>query len=111
MVGSQAVRVDIADRLLREAHAVRAAHGRRAFALDPAKAVSTGLKPENFARLLGLAGFRSRARKPLPNGAHGPPAPARWQWRPPRPQPAPSAAKATALPAGSPFAALADLAL
>lgn len=111
LAGSQAVRVDIADRLLREAHAVRAAHGRRAFAIDPAKAVSTGLKPENFARLLGLAGFRSLAPKALAKDAHGPPAPARWQWRPPRPHPAPQAPRTTAMAASSPFAALADLAL
>lgn len=109
LAGSQAVRIDMADKLLREAHGVRGAHGRRAFALDPAKAVSMGLKPENFARLLRLAGFRSVMPRPLPKGAHGPPAPARWLWRPPRPQPAREAARATPASPSSPFAALAAL--
>ncbi len=111
IAGNQALRIDIADKLLREAHGVRAAHGRRVFALDPAKAISAGLRPENFAKLLRLAGFRSLPPKPLAEGAHGPPAPARWQWRPPRPQVAPQVPRSAAAPASSPFAALADLAL
>jgi ATP-dependent RNA helicase SUPV3L1/SUV3 len=109
--GNQALRIDMADKLLREAHAVRAARGRRAFALDPARAISTGLRPENFAQLLRLAGFRSLPPKPLPEDAHGPPAPARWQWRPPRPLPPPRETSRNAAPASSPFAALADLSL
>lgn len=108
-VGNQAVRIDMADKLLREAHAVRVAHGKRAFTLDPSKAVSTGLRPENFARLLRLAGFRSLVPRPLKEGAHGPPAPARWQWRPPRPQPPRVADRPVARPSSSPFAALAAL--
>jgi ATP-dependent RNA helicase SUPV3L1/SUV3 len=108
-VGNQAVRIDMADKLLREAHGVRVAHGRRAFALDPARAVSTGLKPESFARLLRLAGFRSIVPKPLKEGAHGPPAPARWQWRPPRPQPPRVPDRRPVAPTSSPFAALAAL--
>jgi ATP-dependent RNA helicase SUPV3L1/SUV3 len=111
--GNQAIRLDMADKLLREAHTARTARaGTRPFALDPARAVSTGLKLQNFARLLHEAGFRSLPPRPLPEGAQGPPAPARWRWRPPRavllvPDGKPSVSRT---PAGSsPFAALAEL--
>jgi ATP-dependent RNA helicase SUPV3L1/SUV3 len=111
IAGEQAVRLDMADKLLRDAHGVRAANGNQFFALDPAKAVSTGLKPESYAVLLRLAGFRSVVPRRLAKDAHGPPAPSRWRWRwrspylrePVRQRPA------TVVPAGSPFAALAAL--
>ncbi len=109
LAGSQAIRIDMADKLLREAHAVRAAHGKRGFTLDPAKAVSAGLKPENFARLLRLAGFRSIVPKPLAAEAHGPPAPSRWRWRPPRKHTPTRDRPVKPAQARSPFAALADL--
>ena len=95
--------------MLREAHGVRAARGNRPFTLDPAKAVSTGLKPENYARLLRLAGFRSIVPQKLADGAHGPPAPSLWRWRPPRTQMPGREKSVVAVPSGSPFAALADL--
>ena len=109
LAGSQAIRIDLADKLLREAHAVRAAHGKRSFAIDPARAVSTGLKPENFARLLRHAGFRSVVPRRLAEGEHGPPAPARWRWRPPRTHTVARERPGRIAPAGSPFAALAEL--
>jgi ATP-dependent RNA helicase SUPV3L1/SUV3 len=117
--GSQAVRLDMADKLLREAHGARAARsGGRPFTLDPAKAVSAGLKPENFALLLREAGFRSLVPSLLPDGAQGPPAPSRWRWRPPQTSgPAPGRARNVPSKSGaaappvtlSPFAALAGL--
>jgi ATP-dependent RNA helicase SUPV3L1/SUV3 len=106
-LGKQWLRIDMAEKLLRDAHAVRIASGRRPFALDPAKAVSMGLTTASYARLLRLAGFQPLLPKPLREGAHGPPAPLAWRWRPPRrlaePQaPAPRRAEGA-------FAALAEL--
>ncbi len=106
--GSQAVRVDIADKLVRTAHDVRARTKARHFALDSALGVSTGLTAENWTRLLGGAGFRVQRARPLRDGAFGPPAPDRWTWRPirrDRPADRPKARE------GSAFAALADLSL
>jgi ATP-dependent RNA helicase SUPV3L1/SUV3 len=99
----------MADKLLRDAHGVRAANGNQFFALDPAKAVSTGLKPESYAVLLRLAGFRSVVPRRLAKDAHGPPAPSRWRWRSPYLREPVRQRPATVVPAGSPFAALAAL--
>ncbi|WP_188771772.1 helicase-related protein [Novosphingobium endophyticum] len=86
-LGKQLVRLDMAEKLLREAHEARGARGGKAsFALDPAKAVSMGLTTESYARLLRLAGFQPIAPRALAHEAHGPPAPTRWRWRPPRRQ-------------------------
>jgi hypothetical protein len=41
-----------------------------------------GLLPDNFRHLMREAGFRPGHARPLPEGAHGPPAPALWSWRP-----------------------------
>jgi len=103
----QWIRVDMAEKLLREAHGVRVTHGRKPFLLDPALATSMGLTRESHARLLRLGGFRPTAPKTLPEGAHGPPAPIRWTWRPPRRRQEPQ----TAAPPrnGNAFAALAEL--
>ena len=106
-LGGQAIRIDIAEKLLREAHGVRVIHDRRQFTLDPAKAISMGLKPESYAQLLRLGGFRSVVPKPLAKGLHGPPAPSRWRWRPLRPQvEKPERGK---IREGSAFASLAEL--
>ncbi|AIT80360.1 helicase-related protein [Novosphingobium pentaromativorans] len=87
-LGKQLVRLDMAEKLLREAHEARSggkpAGSGRSFALDPAKAVSMGLTTESYARLLRLAGFQPIMPRQLADGAHGPPAPVRWRWRPPR---------------------------
>jgi ATP-dependent RNA helicase SUPV3L1/SUV3 len=106
-LGQQWLRLDMAEKLLRDAHALRIAAGRRPFTLDPAKAVSMGLTTASYARLLRLAGFQPLMPRPLPEGAHGPPLPLTWRWRPPRRQ-------AEAEPAAprrpeSAFAALAEL--
>ena len=90
--GSQAIRVDLAEKILRAAFEARsvmaAAHpGQRnvAFRIDLALAVSIGLEADNARRLLGSAGFRCDRARALPEGAQGAPAPDRWHWRPRRP--------------------------
>jgi ATP-dependent RNA helicase SUPV3L1/SUV3 len=90
--GTQAIRVDLAEKILRAAFEARAvvtaAHPKErnlAFRLDLALAVSVGLEAENARRLLGSAGFRCDKSRVLPEGAFGPPAPDRWHWRPRRP--------------------------
>jgi ATP-dependent RNA helicase SUPV3L1/SUV3 len=57
-LGNEALRIDRADRLLREAHARRKAGGKAPFTLDPAEAVKIGLSTRAYAHLLRLAGFR-----------------------------------------------------
>jgi ATP-dependent RNA helicase SUPV3L1/SUV3 len=91
--GSQAIRVDLAEKIFRAAFeargAVLAAHPKernRPFRVDLALAVSVGLEADNARRLLGSAGFRVERARALPDGAHGAPAPDRWYWRPRRPQ-------------------------
>ncbi|PLK25434.1 helicase [Porphyrobacter sp. TH134] len=90
--GSQAIRVDLAEKILRAAFDARAAvtaakpkERNLAFRLDLALAVSVGLEDGNARRLLGSAGFRCDRARPLPEGAQGAPAPDRWHWRPRRP--------------------------
>lgn len=90
--GSQAIRVDLAEKILRAAFEARAvvtaAHPKErnlTFRLDLALPVSIGLEAENARRLLGSAGFRCDRARTLPEGAFGPPAPDRWHWRPRRP--------------------------
>ena len=108
LAGSQAVRVDVADKLLRNAHETRVKAGRvRHFALNRALATSTGMTADNWARLLGAAGFKVQRARALAVGMFGPPAPDRWTWRPTRPA-APANAP-TRVREGSAFAALADL--
>ncbi|WP_179407572.1 helicase-related protein [Novosphingobium marinum] len=85
-LGKQALRLDMAEKLLREAHGARVAKARKPFVLGSEKAVSMGLTPASYAQLLRLAGFRAMAPRPLPENACGPPAPVRWRWRPPRPR-------------------------
>ncbi len=106
-LGKQALRIDIAEKLLREAHDLRISAGKRAFRLDPARAVSAGLTTASYAALLRLAGFKPIMPRALKLGAFGPPAPLVWHWRPHRRQteePAPSAPASTGA-----FAALAEL--
>lgn len=107
-LGKQAVRLDIAEKLLHAAHQTRVAAKTKSFVLDPALAVSTGLGTPAYARLLRLAGFQPSMSRPLPEGAFGPPAPPRWRWRPPRRDEAIPARPETPNEGGA-FAALAAL--
>ncbi|MBA3054949.1 MAG: helicase [Sphingomonadales bacterium] len=108
-VGQQAIRIDMAERLLRMAHTQRVnATNRMSFPIDPALARSMGLSLESNTHLLRLAGFTPSAPRPLAEGAFGPPAPTTWRWRPPRRQ-APAAAPPPKPAAGNAFAALAGL--
>jgi len=110
-LGAQALRIDLAEKLLREAHALRMAAGRRAFVLDPALATSMGLATASYAALLRLAGFKPIMPRPLRTGAFGPPAPVIWRWHPQRPHQRSERAESPALrpPAQGAFAALAEL--
>ena len=104
-LGHQAIRIDMAEKLLLAVHAVRSARARRIFAIDPALAVSMGLTLDSHARLLRQAGFSSLPLDPLPENAFGPPAPQRWRWHPGK-KPVPAAPSP---PGGGAFAALAQL--
>jgi ATP-dependent RNA helicase SUPV3L1/SUV3 len=105
--GAQAVRVDVAEKLLRAAHEARVGAGRtRHFVLDRALATSVGLKHESWVRLLGAAGFKVQRARAVAPSAFGPPAPDKWTWRPARPV---SAEELPRAPEGGAFAALAAL--
>jgi ATP-dependent RNA helicase SUPV3L1/SUV3 len=106
-LGKQQIRLDMAEKLLREAHALRVPAGRRPFLLDPARAISMGLTVASFDRLLRLAGFQPIQPRNLSAGAYGPPSPVRWRWRPTRPV-APAPLPVTP-PSNSAFAALSEL--
>ena len=82
--GKQAVRIDIAEKIIRAAHDARAKSSRRKFVLNPALAVSTGLALDSYVHLLGQAGFRRNPGRALAEGALGPPAPDQWEWQPSR---------------------------
>ena len=109
--GSQAIRIDLAEKILRAAHDQRAKaqskDKRRKFVLDYALPISIGLEEDNISRLLGNAGFRVQKARPLAEGQFGPPRPDRWDWRPTRRK---QEARRPVQPReGSAFAALADL--
>ncbi len=105
--GKQAVRIDIAEKILRATHDARAKTGKKRFFVDPALAISTGLTPDSYKRLLGAAGFRIHAAKALPEGAFGPATPDSCEWRPSRRKQERS--KPTKPREGNAFAALAVL--
>ena len=90
-LGSQAVRVDLVERLARAAHDARS--GRRPFIPDVALARSIGLEPQTIARLMAELGFRPVAAAPAE--------PARWIWcgRPPARAAAPVTTSESALAA------------
>ncbi|WP_230080062.1 helicase-related protein [Alteripontixanthobacter maritimus] len=90
--GTKAMRVDVAEKLLKAAFDARAKapKGMRRFAIDPALGVSTGLAEDNWRRLLGSAGFRHHPARKLAEGAQGPAAPDMWEWRPSRGSSAPN---------------------
>ena len=108
--GSQAIRLDLAEKIFRAAHEARAkADKSRKFRLDLALPISIGLEEKNAERLLGQAGFRVQRAKPLAEGAFGPPRPDSWEWRPSRRKQQRSAPAASKPREGSAFAGLADL--
>ena len=109
--GTQAIRIDLGEKILRAAHETRAKaqakDRRRKFVLDLALPISIGLEEGNIARLLGNAGFRVQKARPLPEGQFGPPRPDQWEWRPARRK---QERQKPAQPReGNAFAALADL--
>ncbi len=106
--GQQAIRVDMAEKLLQAAHRCRIGAAGKRYPLDPALARSMGLATAGYAALLRAAGFRVHMARLLAESAHGPPAPPMWDWRPPRNVPE----RAEAMPpppATGAFAALAEL--
>ena len=105
--GSQFIRIDVAEKILRSAHEERAKAGGRRCRIDPALAISTGLTPDSHERLLGAAGFRRIPARKLAADAFGPPAPDCWEWRPARGKQV-REERAAHKPSGA-FAALADL--
>jgi ATP-dependent RNA helicase SUPV3L1/SUV3 len=93
-LGSQAVRVDLVERIARAAHDAR--QGRKPFTPDPALATSIGLTPETIARLMAQLGFKTaKAREGEPQ---------RWIWQGLMP-----VAKPKAAPTDNAFAVLAGL--
>nr|WP_247711259.1 helicase-related protein [Qipengyuania vesicularis] len=109
--GSQAIRLDLAEKIFRAAHEARTkADKQRRFRLDLALPISIGLEEKNAERLLGQAGFRVQRARPLAEGAFGPPRPDSWEWRPSRrKQQRQKPAREQAPREGSAFAGLADL--
>ncbi|MEZ5689863.1 MAG: helicase-related protein [Caenibius sp.] len=110
--GKQAIRIDMAERILRNAHDSRSQAGKAPFVIDLALATSVGLTPGSANALLRDAGFVPRPPPtPLPDAAFGPPAPQLWRWKPRRIPPAQrNRHSPTARPnPASAFAALADL--
>ena len=106
--GRQAVRIDMAEKVLRAAHDARGNGKARRFRIDHALGISMGLKEDNLVRLLRDGGFRQLPGRALAEGAFGPPAPPTYEWRPPRKDKAPP--KRTAAPSpGNAFSGLADL--
>ncbi|MDE2437217.1 MAG: helicase [Sphingomonadales bacterium] len=106
-LGKQAMRIDLCEKLLRDAHGARVAAQGKPFALDPALAVSTGLSTLSYAFLLRLGGFTASVPRPLAAGAFGPPRPPLWRWRPRR-RAVEAEPVQNAQPGGA-FAALAEL--
>lgn len=106
--GGQAVRIDLAEKLLHAAHRIRVSR-RTPFPLDPALALSMGLTTASYARLLREAGFRVMPMRSFPPDRFGPPAPPMWNWRPRRPVPAAKSRTPVAPPKHGAFAALAAL--
>ena len=83
-LGAQALRLDIAEKLMRAVHDARVKAAGRTFVVDPALAVSTGLATASYAQLLQLAGFKPSMPPRQRAGQFGPPQPPRWRWLPAR---------------------------
>ncbi len=104
----QWIRLDLAERLLRDAHHARAEKGKKPFRIDSAVAISMGLTPASHAQLLRLAGFRRGRVTVLAEGAHGPPVPIGWRWKPVHRHPRKTGQRNPPKPEGA-FAVLAEL--
>ncbi|WP_394730236.1 helicase-related protein [Altererythrobacter sp. GH1-8] len=90
LAGSQAIRVDLAEKILRAAFQARVKVGEERnerFVIDEALGISIGLEAANLRRLLGSAGFRLHAAPAIVEGVFGPPIPDQWSWRPRRAKP------------------------
>ncbi len=107
--GSQAIRVDLAEKLFRAAHEQRVTAGGRSFRLDSALATSMGLAFDNLVHLMRGAGFRPSRARALAEGAFGPPAPVMWTWRPPRKDRTPRRSPARPAASSGAFAGLTEL--
>lgn len=107
-LGAQALRVDMADKLIQAAHRHRLGSAGKRFVLDPGLARSMGLSTASYAALLRSAGFRVHMARPLGENASGPVAPPLWDWRPPRQYEMRDVSRPTPPPTGA-FAALAEL--
>ncbi len=108
--GSQAIRLDLAEKIFRSAHEARAkADKTRKFRLNLALPISIGLEEKNAERLLGQAGFRVQRARPMAENAFGPQRPDIWEWRPSRRKQQRSAPAPSKPREGSAFAGLADL--
>ena len=75
MLGDQALRVDMAEKLIRAAHDGKGEA--QSFAIDPALAISMGLSSANAERLMRAAGFRRDAAK----GEGAADKQKLWRWR------------------------------
>ena len=106
--GDQAIRIDMAEKVLRAAHEARNRASSKRFVIEEALALSIGLTIPNLHKLLNAAGFRLQRARKLKDGMYGPPAPDAWQWRPAAPAPVRKAASSR-MPSHNPFAELADL--
>lgn len=82
--GEQAVRVDMAEKLIRAAHDSRVKKNAKHFPVDVALATSMGLLADNFQKLMRDAGFRPLAEITMAEGVFGPPPARPWSWRPTR---------------------------
>jgi ATP-dependent RNA helicase SUPV3L1/SUV3 len=82
--GKQALRLDSAEKILREAHKTRVEAKDKQFILDPSLAISTGMTPDTIVQLMRAGGFKAKDVKALGEGAFGPPAQPRWRWQPRR---------------------------
>ncbi len=109
LAGKQAIRIDVAEKILKAAHEARSKSGKRRFFVDPSLAISTGLVPDSFKRLLGAAGFRIHPAKALAENAYGPSGPDGWEWRPSRRKKQRQSRGPSRPREGNAFAGLADL--
>jgi ATP-dependent RNA helicase SUPV3L1/SUV3 len=97
-IGSEAVRIDMVDRLARAIHGRR--EGRALFTADPNWATSAGLGRDGLARLMRALGYRLQL---IDGNAH-------FAWRGQRRAPVQPTSEGTArTPSGSPFAVLAGM--
>ncbi len=105
-LGEQLLRVDLVERLARQAHDARA--GRRPFVPDPALSTSLGLRPPAVARLMRTLGFAQHRAQAEIAGADAP-HDILWLWRGrAADRPAPHRGAARPRP-GNAFGSLADL--